>query len=120
MHLREAIEAAGSPASMAGRWQCRVFQGLTHHRTRPAAPGRGADGFIEKTLPLHFYFSLFFPGRMASVDKEDSSVTRSAEYLEGLFKAGGLNVVRFHQRMHHACPHAACRVAKRKQGGGGA
>lgn len=27
------------------------------------------------------------------VDKEDSSVTRSAEYLEGLFKAGGLQVV---------------------------
>lgn len=85
-HSREAIEAGRSPASMACRWQDRVFQCLTHHRTPSLAPEQ--DGFI--------------------VDKEDSSVTRSAEYLEGLFKAGGLNVVRFLQPLHHAVvPHAA-------------
>lgn len=53
------------------------------------------------------------------VDKEDSSVTRSAEYLEGLFKAGGLNVVRFVKRSRTACVRwlrlrdkgARCKVA---------
>jgi len=68
---------------------------LTHACTR------SLPSFLPPSLPPRPLQEGFI------VDKEDSSVTRSAEYLEGLFKAGGLQVVRCPRPRRELCVAAA-------------